>query len=146
MTSGRPTKLTQELIDKAKTYLATCEDTIIESEKGGISYVNVKLPMVADLAIYLGINRDTVYDWCKGEGELNTIFSDIVKSVNTEQEKRLVNKGLGGIYQPKTTGMLLSKHGYAERQELTGNEGEPLNNNIAEAITKAYGSRQGGTK
>ena len=112
---ARPSKLTQEIIQKAETYLDTCSDTIIETEKGGISYVDVKLPMVADLAIFLGVNRDTVYQWCKGEGELNTIFSDIVKGINQEQEKRLINKSLGGIYQPKTTGMLLAKHGYSDK-------------------------------
>lgn len=116
--AGRPTKLTKELVEKAKTYLATCEDTIIETEKGGISYTDVNLPMVADLALFLGINKDTVYEWCKGEEELNTIFSDIVKEVNHEQEKRLVNKGAGGIYAPKIVGMLLSKHGYSEKTEI----------------------------
>lgn len=123
---ARPTKLTEELIEKAKTYLPTCEDAIMETEKGGISYVDVKLPMIADFAIFLGINKDTVYDWCKGEGELNTIFSDIVNDISQEQEKRLINKSLGGVYQPKTTGMLLSKHGYAERSELTGKDGKDL--------------------
>lgn len=122
MAAGRPTKLTQELIEKARTYLSTCEDAPMETDKGNLSYVNVKLPMVADFALYLGISKSTVYDWCQDvEGEDNTLaqeFSDIVKSINHEQEKRLINKGLGGLYAPKIAGMILSKHGYSEKQEL----------------------------
>lgn len=137
---ARPSKLTQEIIQKAETYLDTCSDTIIETEKGGISYVDVKLPMVADLAIFLGVNRDTVYEWCKGEGELNTIFSDIVKGINQEQEKRLINKSLGGIYQPKTTGMLLAKHGYSDKQEIDHTtKGEKLEvNSVHIDVAKKY--------
>jgi DNA-binding transcriptional regulator YiaG len=120
--AGRPTKLTKELVEKAKTYLSTCEDTVLETEKGGISYVNVKLPMVADLALYLGISKSTVYDWCQErediEDNLAQEFSDIVKEINQEQEKRLINKGLGGLYAPKIAGMIMSKHGYSEKQEI----------------------------
>ena len=114
---GRPTKLTPELIEKAKTYLATCTVTPIETEKGNISYVDVKLPKVVSLALYLGISKSTVYDWCQGEDEIAKEFSDIVKEVEQKQEEMLIDKGLGGLFQPKTTGMLLSKHGYSERTE-----------------------------
>lgn len=142
---ARPTKLTLELIEKAKGYLSTCEDSVIETSKGGLSYVNVKLPMVADLAIYLGINKDTVYDWCKVvDGEDNNLkqqFSDIVKEVNHEQEKRLVNKGLGGLYAPKIAGMVMSKHGYSEKQEIDHTtKGDKINEksdiNLEELVKK----------
>lgn len=122
---GRPTKLTKEIIEKAKGYIDTCHATPIETDKGSLSYVDVQLPKVASLAIYLGINKDTVYDWCKVDEEddeelknLRQLFSDIVKDINTKQEEMLIDKGLGGLFQPKTTGMLLSKHGYAEKQEV----------------------------
>lgn len=126
---GRPSKLTPELIEKARGYLATCHATPIETEKGGVSYVDVHLPKVVSLALMLGINKDTVYNWCKDiEGEDNTLrqeFYDIVKEVNAKQEEMLMDKGLGGLFQPKTTGMLLSKHGYSEKIETditTGGE------------------------
>ena len=51
MKPGRPTLLTQELVDKAKTYLDTCHATPIETEKGGVSYVDVQLPKVVSLAV-----------------------------------------------------------------------------------------------
>lgn len=117
MPAGRPTKLTQELIDKAKTYLATCHATPIETEKGGVSYVDVQLPKVVDLALLLGVSKSTVYEWCQGDSETAQQFSDIVNEINAAQEKMLIDKGLGGLFQPKTTGMLLSKHGYSEKTE-----------------------------
>lgn len=124
---ARPTKLTPELIEKAKGYLATCHATPIETEKGGISYVDVVLPKVVDLAILLEVNKDTIYEWCKGEDMLSKQFSDIVKDVNSAQEKMLIDKGLGGLFQPKTLGMILSKHGYADRveQDITS-QGEKI--------------------
>lgn len=128
MTAGRPTKLTPELLEKAKTYLSTCVDTPVWTDKGGVAYVNVNLPTKVGLALYLGINKDTVEEWCKGyvvhdygdvrsEAGMRTEFSVIVKEVQHEQEKRLISNGLGGLYKEKTTGMMLSKHGYAEKTE-----------------------------
>lgn len=129
---GRPTKLTPELIERAKTYLTTCVDKPVWTEKGGVAYVDVNLPTKVGLALYLGIDKTTVDDWCQlldkpgfGEqieeftsvGPLIQEFSCIVKEVMAEQEKRLISNGLGGLYKEKTTGMLLSKHGYAEKTE-----------------------------
>lgn len=125
---ARPTKLTTELIEKAKGYLPTCIDTPVYTDKGAMTYVNVNLPCKVGLALYLGINKDTIEEWCKVEvNEINPTniidvsnrmelaqeFSVIVKEVMSEQEKRLINNGLGGLYKEKTNSMLLSKHGYA---------------------------------
>lgn len=117
MPAGRPTKLTPELLEKAKTYLSTCIDHVVENDKGTVSYVNVELPTVVGLALYLGINKDTVTEYCKGNEELNLDFSVLVKEIIQEQEKRLINKGLGGLYNPKIVGLVAAKHGYAEKTE-----------------------------
>jgi len=128
MPAGRPSKLTQELIEKAKTYLDTCHATPIETEKGNVSYVDVQLPKVVDLALMLKVDKATIYDWCKGEDELSKQIHDIVKEINSAQEKMLIDKGLGGLFQPKTTGMLLSKHGYSEKIETDiTSKGESIN-------------------
>ena len=117
---GGPTKLTPEIIVKAKSYLATCKDDTHFTDKGSISYTDVKLPSVAGLAKHLGIHKDTIYSWCKEEAELYDKelvkkISVIVKEVDSEQEIRLLNGGLGGIYTPKIAGMILGKHGYSEK-------------------------------
>lgn len=117
MPAGRPSKLNQELIDKAEEYLKSCNDRIETTDKGALSYVNVSLPSVVGLALYIGVNKDTIYTWCKGDSDIEKQFSDIVKRVNNEQENRLLNNGLGGLYAPKVVGMVLSKHGYSEKTE-----------------------------
>lgn len=146
--------LTQELIEKAQGYLSTCEDTIHHTDKGGISYVEVNLPSIAGLAKYLGIHRDTVYDWCKDTKEedgtvnpLKTTFSDIVKEVEQEQEIRLVNKGLGGLYTSKALGAMLSKHGIVEKTEtdLT-TKGEKINSVGIESRAESILNEQGTTE
>lgn len=150
---ARPTKLTPELIEKAKTYLGTCYTKPITTDRGALSYTEVNLPTVVGLALYLGINKDTVYDWCKEEGfkelelvkdeagvlrnvpdttsQLRAEFSDIVKEIEQEQEKWLINYTAGGIYQPKLSSMMLAKHGYAEKTETDiTSQGEKINGTI----------------
>ncbi len=72
----------------------------------------------------MDIRRATVYDWCKGtefeteaEKAIREDFSYIVDRVRREQAKKLINNGVGGLYQAKVAGMILSKHGYAEKTE-----------------------------
>lgn len=140
MPAGRPTKLNQELLDKAKTYLATCVDTVDFTDKGHMNFVNVELPTIVGLALYLGINKDTVNEWCKPIEEdiaeyepydengvvlnrrcdlfyLRQEFSVLVKEIVQEQEKRLLNKGLGGLYNPKISALVLGRYGYTEKTE-----------------------------
>lgn len=121
---GRPTKLTPELIEKAKGYIAQCKDDIHTTDRDALSYVVVDLPSVVSLARFLGIHKVTVYDWIK-ENEaddtttraLRQEFSNIVKEVEDEQELRLINSGAGGLYQQKIAAMLLGKRGYSEKTE-----------------------------
>jgi len=138
---GRPTKLTSELIEKAKLYLPTCKANPIFSDKGTLLYVDVELPAVVSLAIFLGIDKATVYRWCQDDtDDLAIQFCDIVKEVESAQEKMLVNKGLGGLFQPKTTGMLLAKHGYSEKIETDiTSDGKKLDAGITNIINKIYG-------
>jgi hypothetical protein len=141
---ARPTKLTPELLEKARGYLATCKDEPVYTDKGALTYVNVNLPSKVGLAIYLEINKDTIEEWCKvtitdeeketykngltiaqiddavkTKIEMAHEFSVIVKEIMQEQEKRLINNGLGGLYKEKTNAMLLSKHGYVTEKTET---------------------------
>jgi len=111
MRRGRPTKLTDELLAQAETYLATF------AEKNDRA-----VPTVADFALFLNINRDTVYDWAKS----NVSFSDIVNDILAIQENLLIQGSLTNRLNATISKLLLAKHGYAERQELTGKDGEKL--------------------
>lgn len=154
---ARPTKLTPELIEKAKTYLPACRDVVQYTDKGALTFVNVELPTIVGLALYLGINKDTVNEWCKdtvsdfdgvGEKEDGTMialtnlrqeFSVLVKDILYEQEKRLLNNGLGGLYNPKLASLVLGRYGYVEKTETdVTSKGEQITSTILpEVIAEA---------
>lgn len=139
---ARPTILTDELREKALEYLIHRQDNVELTDKGALAFVEVQLPSIADFALYLGINRDTVYDWSSKDPE----FSDIVMEISMEQEKRLLNNGLGGLYAPKVVGMILSKHGYSEKTQtdITTN-GESLIDPQIAVLTKQLNDLHRGT-
>lgn len=119
---GRPSEYTKDILKLVKEYLSECQDEEIQlvkqanSEKGYEMYENklkVNLPTIEGLAIYLGINRDTIYDWCTKHPE----FSDMIDRLRMEQSNRLINNGLTGDYQPMIVKLLLGKHGYKEQSE-----------------------------
>lgn len=123
---GRPTEYNETFLQKAREYLATCEDTEIERENGDktVYSLKVKLPTKGGLALYLGIARDTLYDWSSKYPE----FSDIMEALSAEQEDKLINSGLSGDYNPTIAKVLLTKHGYSDKQEVdVTTKGEKLN-------------------
>lgn len=118
---GRPTKYTKDITEKAEKYLSECIDTteqVVTGESGKFtSYkekIKVNLPTIEGLAVYLEVHRDTLYEWEKEHDE----FSDIIERLRGSQIKALVNNGLSGDYNPTIAKVLLSKHGYSEKQEI----------------------------
>lgn len=109
---GRPTKLTDELIVKAEEYIYDfrSNDDIV--------------PSVAGLACYLDIARSTLYKY-ESESER---FSDILERIGQKQEKMLINGGLMGDFNAPITKMMMTKHGYSDKQEteVTGKDGAEL--------------------
>lgn len=137
MAGGRPTILTEELIENTKRYIESCvsgyvsnKKTFIDSngqEKEKIDVVyEVNLPTIEGLAYELGINKDTIYNWRKGDSENEVIFSDLIEDLLHKQAKSLVNNGLSGAYNPTIAKVLLTKHGYREGTEHSGVEGKDL--------------------
>ena len=114
---SRPTKYDKLIVSKAQEYVDSCEDEIKqvisgESEKFTTfkEKVIVKLPTIEGLALYLGIHKDTIYEWEKEYDE----FSDVTNVLRAKQADRLINMGLSGDYNPLIAKVLLSKHGYKE--------------------------------
>lgn len=111
MPAGRPTEYTEEILDKARVYLEVLpEDEVY--------------PSIAGLATFIGVARSTIYDWASQESKKE--FSDILEQILAKQEKELGNKGLKGEFNSTITKLMLTKHGYSDKQELTGKDGEPL--------------------
>lgn len=126
---GRPTEYTDQTPIKAQEYLDACVDTVKqvvigESEKF-TSYKEktvVKLPSIEGLARFLKIHKDTVYEWEK----IHPAFSDVLHALRSEQAARLIDMGLSGDYNPVVAKLLLGKHGYADRAEVGGVNGNPI--------------------
>ena len=141
---ARPTIYNEELKEKAKEYISSCNDEEVQqlsglSVKGTELYrnkLNVKIPTIEGLASYLDVNRDTIYDWANKNPE----FSDIIESLREKQANALISKGLSGDYNPTIAKVLLTKHGYREGIENTGDNGGPMQIDINKMLEKAYGN------
>lgn len=110
MTAGRPSKLTDALIEQAGRYAT--KDYMLRGEV---------IPTIEGLALFLNVSRSTVYKW-KGE---NQEFSDILESLMSMQAKELVSNGLTGDFNSTITKLILTKHGYSDRveQDVTSSDG-----------------------
>ncbi len=109
---GRPTKYSQEMVDKVYEYL---------NEYIGLGHV---IPTQAGLSLYLGIAKDTINDWSSQEEKKE--FSVALMKLKAEQEMRLFSGGLSGDYNATIAKLGLGNHGYSDKNELTGKDGTPL--------------------
>ena len=100
---GRPTKYTPELLEAAEAYLDHYEEA------------GDPVPSVVGLAIAIGVNKATCYDWAKHEDK--QAFSDILTRVEEMQEQKLIAGGLSQGFNPAITKMMLTKHGYSDKIE-----------------------------
>lgn len=107
---GRPVEYNDNMLIKAQEYLASTHDRYDEQTHKDI----VNLPTFEGLAIHLGVHRDTLYDWDSKYPE----FSDIIERLKQFQAHRLINNGLSGKYNHTIAKLILSKHGYADKQEI----------------------------
>jgi len=80
------------------------------------------LPTIEGLAVHLIVARSTLYKW----GDTYPKFSDILEQLKAAQASQLIQKGLKNEYNASITKLMLTKHGYTDRQEVTGKDGEPL--------------------
>lgn len=100
---GRPTKYCDALLEAAEAYLENYEAA------GDL------VPSVVGLALAIGIDKSTCYEWAKHEDKAR--FSDILTRVEAIQEQQLLRGGLGNEFNPAITKMMLTKHGYSDKIE-----------------------------
>lgn len=125
---SRPVEYSQEYVENTKNYLESCIDTPADRESD--IKASVKIPTIEGLAVYLGINKDTVYDWEKKYDE----FSVVISKLRGQQADRLINNGLSGSYNSTIAKVLLTKHGYREGIDQTTNDKDlpiPILNGIS---------------
>lgn len=105
---ARPTDYTPQILDKAQEYLLNLpKDEKIHSIEG--------------LADFIDISRSNIYLWASQEDKRE--FSDILEKVREKQGKVLINKGITGEFNSSITKVMLTKHGYVDKQQtdLTSN-------------------------
>lgn len=107
---ARPTSLTPELIEKAQDYLENYED------------FDQVVPTVAGLALHIGVSRAVIYDWEK-KPDVDPEFLDILNAIKEWQEIKLVNGGLTSQFNSVIAKMMLTKHGYSDKQEIDHTSG-----------------------
>ena len=100
---GAPPKYTEEqIVDITLKYLKDCEK-------------NEELPTIAGLAVTAEVGRNVLYRYAK---DYNQVFKNIFERLLSEQERKLVNKGLKGDYNSTIAKLILTKHGYSDKQEI----------------------------
>ncbi len=120
MPAGRPTKLNKKIFDKAREYIDSCVDvedefhsTRGEKTDGYQRILRVNIPTIEGLALYLHVDRTSIYEW----KEKNKEFSYILKEIMDKQHQALLKNGLSGDYNPLITKLMLTKHGYSDKTE-----------------------------
>ena len=116
MPAGRPSKLTPEAIEKAWAYV-----------NGGYEANGDVIPSHIGIAFELKVNTSTVYHWANEGSEE---FSKILEACKQKQHQLLIGGGLSGEYNASIAKLVLGKHGYHERQEHSGPDGQPVEHKI----------------
>jgi len=114
----------------------------VDVDENGKSTYNVNIPKAEGLALHLGVNRSTLYEWA----ENHQAFSDILDEINALQSNRVINNALAGNYNATIAKLLLGKHGYKEQSEqdvTSGGEKITFSDEQVESIAQRIASRKG---
>lgn len=103
---GRPTSYDVSFIEKVEDYLQTTGKE------------QTSLPTIEGFAIYLGVSRDSLYEWAKKYPK----FSDTLKIIELRQKQQLIDDGIYGGKEVNATIvklLLQNNHGMKERLDQT---------------------------
>lgn len=122
---GRPSKYDPIFIKKVDEYLATT------------GREQTTLPKVVSFARYIGVSKDTLYEWAKNNKE----FSDSLAKIMEAQEETLIDDGIYGGKEVNATIvklLLMNNHGMREKTDtdLTS-KGKELNPVLVKFIKDA---------
>tara|TARA_R110000851_G_scaffold3161_1_gene12884 strand:- start:1705 stop:2151 length:447 start_codon:yes stop_codon:yes gene_type:complete len=113
---ARPTSYDKALVEKAEAYLKEFE--LKQSEREGTTSEEV-IPTIVGLCRYIERGKTTVYNWiAETKDKEKDTFRDICSGIAELQEIKLVTGGLVGGWNPQVTKMILTKHGYSDKQEI----------------------------
>jgi len=99
---GRPTKYSDDLQRQADEYIFKY------TEVGDV------IPSRVGLCCYLGISKQTSFQYEKDYPE----FLATLSCIEAMQERTALNRGLDGTFNAAITKLVLSNHGYSDKQQL----------------------------
>ena len=115
--SGRPTKLTPELMKKAESYLEWCENNPLErlfNGKDGVQRVKVpKPPTINGLGLFLDTDKDVLNIWERK----NAKFHSVCSRVRAKYEELLADNGITDQYNSRMA-MFLSSTDLGKREKF----------------------------
>jgi hypothetical protein len=100
---GRPSKYDENIQKMADEYLYKLEE---------LGHV---IPSRAGLCCYIGIAKSTSFEWEKSYPD----FSDALRAVEVMQEHMALNGGLSNALNSTIVKLVLTNHGYSDKQELS---------------------------
>jgi len=112
-----------ELIQKIDAYFEECDRTV-RTVVIGKRTAEVSRPYtMVGLALYLGIHKDTLYEWLKGkypckEKKAQKQVTDSLARAKMKIETSLLERSLTGELESRTATLILGKMGYANKQEV----------------------------
>ena len=105
---GRPTKYNDDLQELADTYIFNY------AEQGDV------IPSRVGLCCFLGVSKRVSYEW----EQLYPAFMHTLENIDAMQENVAVNRGLDGSFNATITRLVLSNHGYSDKQEIDHRSGD----------------------
>lgn len=81
-----------------------------------------EIPSIAGLSRYIGVSKAQVFEWRHKHPE----WEEALDALLSDQEIKLIGSGLSGKFNSTITKLVLSKHGYSDKQEISGPDGKPV--------------------
>ena len=113
---GRPTKYSQELLEKAAHY---AED--------GWKEVDHPFPSIVGLCKVIQITSSTAHKWAHEDDDKQE-FSDTLKIIQDNQHLETLHGAMKGDFSAPISKLVLHNHGYSDKsqQEISGPDGGPV--------------------
>ena len=100
---GRPTKLTDEIKEKAYDYIEGAWETKAKQNH----------PSVVGFATWIKVSRKTIYNWAESDED----FLHILGEINSLQEFTVLDRSLVGDYVAPLAKLVLGKHDYHDKAQ-----------------------------
>ena len=119
--NGRPSKYSEEILEKCREYLKT-----YDKEIGDV------IPSHIGMFLFINVGKTTAYNWADESSDVyQSDFREILEDCMAMQHQVLINRGLDGKHNAAITALVLGKHGYHKKvdQDVTTG-GEKITNNF----------------